>query len=205
MNLKYSSRSITLALAIPAFFAFLIVAKLNGAESEITFESPDARFGIRNFEDGRVELVALPSRKRVLKLDLYGEIEVTWAPDSRRLTAVEGAFEDGVQFYEPKMYEREGASFRPVKLPNCALAPDEWPGKKGRKAARGREFILPARWIDANTLVLKRECLCNIFSPTGEETDQKKWSVVHEITISIDGKHHASVQKLSKIEAEAPK
>jgi hypothetical protein len=193
-------------LTKPAFltsvilFAFLLMAKVDGAESEITFQSPDKKFGIRNFEDGRVELVALPSRKRVLKLDLYGEIEVSWSPDSRRFTACEGAFDDGVQLYQPKIYELEGATFRLVKLPELTLSAAEWPEKKGRKEAHGREFILPARWLDANTLVLKRECQCNVFSPTGEETDEKEWSLSHEITIAFDAKQPTSIQKVTKIE-----
>jgi hypothetical protein len=180
--------------------ALLLVAKAEGAESEITFQSPDAKFGIRNFEDGRVELVALPSRKRVLKLDLYGEIEVSWSPDSRRFTACEGAFDDGVQLYQPKIYRLEGTTFTLEKLPELTLPPAEWPGKKGRKAAHGREFILPVRWLDLNTLMLKRECQCNVFSPIGEETDEKEWSLSHELTIAFDAKQPASIQKVTKIE-----
>lgn len=189
------------ALLTPVIlFAVLLMAKVNGAESEITFQSPDAKFGIRNFEDGRVELLALPSRKRVLKLDLYGEIEVSWSPDSRRFTACEGAFDDGVQLYQPKIYELEGTTFRLVKLPELTLPPAEWPEAKGRKGAYGREFILPVRWLDSNTLVLKRECQCTIFGKSGEEKEEKEWSLSHEINIAFDEKHQASIQKVTKLE-----
>jgi hypothetical protein len=186
---------------LPALLPVLVFAlKIEAAESEISFQSPDRKFGVHNFEDGRVELVALPSRKIAVKLDLYGEIEVLWSPDSRRFTACEGAFEDGVQLYEPKLYQLAGSSFKSLKLPDLTLSFEEWPGKKGRKGAHGREFILPVRWVDANTLVLKRECQCNVFSPTGEETDEKEWSLAHEITLTFDSKDRVSIQKITKLE-----
>src|ERR1044071_8552409 len=50
--------------------------KGTGAKSQIVAESPDGKFGFRDYEDGRVDLVALPSRKSVLKLGAFGQIEV---------------------------------------------------------------------------------------------------------------------------------
>ena len=87
-----------------------------------------------------------------------------------------------------------------MKLPELTLPSAEWPEKKGRKEAHGREFILPARWLDANTLVLKRECQCTVFGKSGDEENEKEWSLSHEITIAFDDKHAASIQKITKLE-----
>lgn len=178
--------------------AILFATAANGpaAKSEIVSESPDKKFGFREFEDGRVDLITLPSRKSVLKLGAYGKIEVTWAPDSRRFTACESQF-DGEALNQTTVYERIGALFKPVKLPDLTLPATDWPGKNGRKADKGGEFILAARWVDANTLVMKRECQCKI---RGVDED-KDWSVAHEITIAFDKDRPPSVKKVEAVES----
>jgi hypothetical protein len=80
----------------------------------------------------------------------------------------------------------------------------DWPSKKGRKVDHGREFILATRWMDANTLVLKRECQCTVYGKSVEEKDGKEWSVAHEITIAFDKALHASIKKVEKVESTPP-
>ena len=183
-----------------ALILFAILLSFNGngkaAPSQVSSESPDAKFAFREFEDGRVDLIALLSRKSVLKLGAFGKIEVTWAPDSRRFTACESQF-DGAALNATTVYERSGSTFKKVKLPELTLPAIDWPGKKGRKAVEGGEFILAARWVDANTLVMKRECQCKI---RGDEED-KDWSVAHEITLVLDKNQAASIRKVEKVES----
>jgi hypothetical protein len=178
--------------------AILLGSAGNGMDvkSEIVSESPDGKFGFREFEDGRVDLIALPSRKSVLKLGAYGKMEVMWAPDSRRFTACESQF-DGSALNQTTVYERAGAIFKPVKLPELTLPATDWPGKKGRKGVEGGEFILAARWADANTLVMKRQCQCKI---RGEDED-KDWSIAHEITLAFDKSQPPSIRKVEKVES----
>lgn len=194
MNPHFSSANARVLIVVALFFA--LAGHGVAAKSQIVAESPDEKFGFREFEDGRVDLVALPSGKSVRKLGPFGQIMVIWAPDSRRFGAYESQF-DGSALNPTTVYERSGATFRPIKLPDLTLPAADWPGKKGRKAAGGGEFILADRWVDANTLVIKRECQCKL--PGADE--DKDWSVAHEITITFGKDHSPSIRKVEKVES----
>jgi hypothetical protein len=184
----------------PALIVSAILLGLAGdaraGKSEVLSESPDNKFAFEEFEDGMVDLVALPSRKSVLKLGAFGQIEIRWAPDSKRFTACEIQF-DVSALNTTSVYERAGVTFKKVRLPELTLPASDWPGKKGRKAAKGGEFIVASRWVDANTLIMKRECQCKV---PGEDED-KDWSIAHEITLEFNKSQPPAIRKVEKVES----
>jgi hypothetical protein len=158
------------------------------ADETISHRSPDKQFAIRIVEPAdaapRVELIALPSRRKVLEFDprLAGSgVAVSWSPDSQRFAAgAEAAEHDPPgSFRTVEVYERAGESFKKVELPDLRYPEADWP--KGTSRKTGAEDIAALRWADAKTLVLER----TTSSPYGPNLE-KLWRLMSEITIRFD-------------------
>jgi hypothetical protein len=170
------------------------------AGEAISHRSPDKQFGIRIVEPAdappRVELVALPSRDRVLELDpsLAGRgAALSWSPDSQRFVvgAEEEEHDPPGTFRAIEVYERAGESFKKVELPDLRFPEADWP--KGTSRKTGIEDIAAVRWSDARTLVLER----TTSSPYGPNLE-KLWRVTSEITIRFDKEGKATVASVKK-------
>lgn len=174
------------------------------AEETISHRSPDKRFAIRIVESAnaepRVELVALPSRNKVIELDprLAGSgVALTWSPDSQRFAAgAEAAEHDPPgSFRTVEVYERAGESFKKVELPDVRYPEADWP--KGTSRQTGAEDIAAVRWADATTLVLER----TTSSPYGPNVE-KLWRVTSEITIRFNTEGKPTVVAVKKVKEE---
>jgi hypothetical protein len=170
------------------------------AEEPISRRSPDKRFAIRIVEPAnaapRVELVALPSLKKVIELDphLAGSgVASSWSPDSQRFAVgAEAAEHDPPgSFRTVEVYERAGESFKKVELPDVRYPEADWP--KGTSRETGAEDIAALRWADAKTLVLER----TTSSPYGPNLE-KLWRLTSEITIRFDKKGKPAVALVKK-------
>jgi len=147
----------------------LFIASAGQAEETISHRSPDKKFAVR-LTDDKAELIALPSRKKVLEFDplpASGIVAVTWTPDSRRFAA--GEDEESAEHGRPgdfrtvEVFERTGTTFRKVGLP------------------------------DANTLVLNRTTSSR-YGPNVE----KLWRLIAEVTILFDKEGKPTVASVKK-------
>ena len=170
------------------------------AEEPISHRSPDKRFAIRIVESAnaepRVELVALPSRNKVIELDprLAGSgVALTWSPDSQRFAVgAEAAEHDPPgSFRTVEVYQRADDSFKKVELPDVRYPEADWP--KGTSRQTGAEDIAALRWTDATTLVLER----TTSSPYGPNLE-KLWRLTSEITIRFNKEGKPTVASVKK-------
>jgi hypothetical protein len=174
------------------------------AEDTISHRSPDKQFAIRIIEPAnaapRVELIALPSRKKVIELDprLAGSgVASSWSPDSQRFAVgAEAAEHDPPgSFHAVEVYERAGESFKKVELPDLRYPEADWP--KGTSRKTGAEDIAALRWADAKTLVLER----TTSSPYGPNLE-KFWRLTSEIPIRFDKEGKPAVAAIKKTKEE---
>jgi hypothetical protein len=186
------------------FTALLLTGAQVYAGETISHRSPDKRFAIRIVESAnaepRVEVVALPSRSKVIELDprLAGSgVALTWSPDSQRFAAgAEAAEHDPPgSFHTVEVYERVGESFKKVELPDLRYPEADWP--KGTSRKTGAEDIAALRWADAKTLVLER----TTSSPYGLNLE-KLWRLTSEITIRFDKEGKAAVALVKTLKQE---
>jgi len=182
------------------FTALLLTGAQVYAGETITHRSPDKRFAIRIVESAnaepRVELVALPSRKKVIELDprLAGSgVALAWSLDSQRFAVgAEAAEHDPPgSFRAVEVYERAGDSFKKVELPDVRYPEADWP--KGTSRQTGAEDIAALRWAGATTLVLER----TTSSPYGPNLE-KLWRLTSEVTIRFDKEGKPAVASVKK-------
>jgi len=175
----------------------VFIASTGQAEETISHRSPDKKFAVR-LTDDKAELIALPSRKKVLEFDplpASGIVAVTWTPDSRRFAA--GEDEESAEHGRPgdfrtvEVFERTGATFRKVGLPDLRYPEADWP--KGMSRKTGGEYISALRWLDANTLVLNRTTSSR-YGPNVE----KLWRLTAEITLVFDKEGRPTVASVKE-------
>jgi hypothetical protein len=132
-----------------------------GNWEKITDVSPDKKLGVRitcesepddpkNIDPGSiaaVELVALPSKKRVMELSRNYDgapAKIFWSQDSNWFAL---AVSEGPRVTETSVFHREGSEFE--KLDTEDLTVD--PGGDARN-----QYIEPIRWVKPGALLLKQ-------------------------------------------------
>jgi hypothetical protein len=97
-------------------------------------------------------------------------------------------------FRTVEVFERAGASFRTVELPDLRYPESDWPHGTGRKS--GTESISALRWVDADTLLLERT------KSTLIEDGARRWRLTTEITLHFSGKEPPVVKEVRMIKVE---
>jgi hypothetical protein len=155
-------KSLSLFLAIGLLIGSQqIPAQDAGNWEKIADLSPDKKLGVRitcesepddpkNIEPGSiaaVELVALPSKKRVMELSRNYDgapAKIFWSPDSNWFALV---VSEGPRVTETSVFHREGNEFE--KLDTEDLSVDS--GGDARN-----QYIEPIRWVKPGALLLKQ-------------------------------------------------
>ena len=177
----------------------------------VDWSSPDGRYSIRktftnplDLTDSKVSHAELIEKATGQTLcDLTGddigaggdrEGSVLWSPDSKRFAYVSSdRIHSGSLSQNPPpppertqttVYQSSGKSFTKIDLPLDKPPPGKESDAEIKGAVMGHEFVTPARWANANTLVLERHDYYHklTLSPVGSKHD---FGRLYEITVSF--------------------
>jgi len=167
---------------------------LCSADEYVESKSPDGKLALRVSRGNKQPfpqsdaLIERATRKVIVDLDkdaLFApEAKLVWSRDSQRFAYVRETNEDP-QSVGTRVFQRNGATFEEIKLPNLPLP--KLPSQASR-SEKDRVYIKPIRWPEATSLELNYEII----------TDDG-WRGAEAISLKFD---RQSSPTIVKIEAE---